>query len=90
MPGSFRSSLVVAAALALAACNGKTRLRPILMATIATVVDLIPTAFRIGCLTVSVFFALFLIPALYTVLERFAKRTADEVDEFLASEAAHA
>jgi hydrophobe/amphiphile efflux-1 (HAE1) family protein len=67
----------------------KTRLRPILMTTIATIVGLVPMAAGIGegsetnlplaravigGLTVSTFFTLFLIPSLYTLLERFAKR----------------
>ena len=65
---------------------GKTRLRPILMTTIATVAGLLPMALGIGegsetnmplaravigGLTVSTFFTLFLIPALYTLLARF-------------------
>ncbi|MBI5536764.1 MAG: efflux RND transporter permease subunit [Deltaproteobacteria bacterium] len=68
---------------------GRTRLRPILMTTIATLVGLAPMALGmgegsetnlplaravIGGLTVSTFFTLFLVPALYTVLERFSKR----------------
>jgi len=71
----------------------RTRLRPILMTTIATIVGLIPMAIGlgegsetnmplaravIGGLTVSTFFTLFLIPSLYTVLDRFAKRKPGE------------
>jgi multidrug efflux pump subunit AcrB len=67
----------------------KTRLKPILMTTIATVVGLIPMALGIGegsetnlplaravigGLTVSTVFTLFLIPCLYTLLERFTRR----------------
>jgi multidrug efflux pump subunit AcrB len=67
----------------------KTRLRPILMTTIATIVGLFPMAMGIGegsetnlplaravigGLTVSTVFTLFLIPCLYTLLERFSRR----------------
>jgi multidrug efflux pump subunit AcrB len=73
---------------------GRTRLRPILMTTIATVVGLIPMALGIGegsetnlplaravigGLAVSTVFTLFLVPALYTVLERFSRRGRGEV-----------
>jgi len=72
---------------------GKTRLRPILMTTIATLFGLIPMALGlgegsetnlplaravIGGLTVSTFFTLFLVPALYTLLDRFKKPVAKE------------
>jgi hydrophobe/amphiphile efflux-1 (HAE1) family protein len=67
---------------------GRTRLRPILMTTIATVVGLVPMALGIGegsetnmplaravigGLTVSTVFTLFLIPSLYTIAARFTK-----------------
>ena len=73
----------------------RTRLRPILMTTIATVVGLSPMALGlgegseanlplaravIGGLTVSTVFTLFLVPTLYTLLDRFARRAADDPD----------
>jgi hydrophobe/amphiphile efflux-1 (HAE1) family protein len=71
----------------------RTRLRPILMTTIATVVGLSPMALGlgegseanlplaravIGGLTVSTVFTLFLVPTLYTLLDRFARRASDD------------
>ncbi|MBI5496189.1 MAG: efflux RND transporter permease subunit [Deltaproteobacteria bacterium] len=82
---------------------GRTRLRPILMTTIATIVGLVPMAVGIGegsetnmplaravigGLGVSTFFTLFLVPALYTVLDRVARRAPDADDNVPA--AAHA
>ncbi len=85
---------------------GRTRLRPILMTTIATVVGLIPMAAGIGegsetnlplaravigGLMVSTVFTLFLVPCLYTLLDRFAKRAApDDDDAEVALGAPHA
>jgi len=72
---------------------GRTRLRPILMTTIATVVGLLPMALGIGegsetnlplaravigGLTVSTCFTLFLVPALYTLIERFSRRSFED------------
>jgi multidrug efflux pump subunit AcrB len=82
---------------------GKTRLRPILMTTIATIVGLFPMALGIGegsetnlplaravigGLVVSTFFTLFLIPSLYTLFERFAKPHKEQDVEGTSAEAA--
>jgi multidrug efflux pump subunit AcrB len=75
---------------------GRTRLRPILMTTIATLVGLVPMALGlgegsetnlplaravIGGLTVSTGLTLFFVPVLYTWFDRFANRSADDEDE---------
>jgi multidrug efflux pump subunit AcrB len=72
---------------------GRTRLRPILMTTIATLVGLVPMALGlgegseanlplaravIGGLTVSTALTLFLVPVLYTLADRFERRPSDE------------
>ncbi len=74
----------------------RTRLRPILMTTLATLIGLAPMAFGlaegsetnlplaravIGGLAVSTFFTLFLIPSIYTALERFSKRDPTQEEE---------
>jgi multidrug efflux pump subunit AcrB len=84
---------------------GRTRLRPIMMTTIATITALIPMALGIGegsetnlplaravigGLLVSSFFTLFLVPALYVTLDRFAKRRAPDEDDDAAQGVAHA
>jgi multidrug efflux pump subunit AcrB len=83
----------------------RTRLRPILMTTIATVAGLIPMALGIGegsetnlpvaravigGLTVSTFFTLFLIPCLYTMVDRFKKKEPASPGEDAHEEPAHA
>lgn len=72
---------------------GRIRLRPILMTSFATVVGLVPMALGIGegseanlplaravigGLTVSTLFTLFLVPVLYTLFERLARRGPDD------------
>src|SRR5216684_2318570 len=81
---------------------GRTRLRPILMTTIATIVGLVPMALGIGegsetnlplaravigGLTVSTVFTLFLVPALYSLLDRFRRPAEQDASE---SRTAHA
>jgi hydrophobe/amphiphile efflux-1 (HAE1) family protein len=85
---------------------GRTRLRPILMTTIATIVGLVPMAAGIGegsetnlplaravigGLAVSTIFTLFLVPALYTALERFSRREhGARSDSSVVAEGTHA
>ena len=75
--------------------GGRTRLKPILMTSIATVLGLIPMAIGlggestqaplaiavIGGLTVSTILTLFFVPALYTVFEqRFKRELKGEIE----------
>ena len=80
-----RDGLDIATAIVRA---GRTRLRPILMTTVATIVGLVPMALGIGegsetnlplaravigGLMVSTFFTLFLVPALYSIADRYRR-----------------
>lgn len=82
----------------------KTRLRPILMTTIATVAGLVPMALGIGegsetnlplaravigGLSVSTLFTLLLIPSLYTLVDRFKRKVPREDDDTLSDEPMH-
>jgi multidrug efflux pump subunit AcrB len=83
----------------------RTRLRPILMTTIATIVGLAPMALGvgegseanlplaravIGGLSVSTVFTLFLVPALYTAFDRLARRAHEPEEPAPAGATSHA
>ncbi|PWB73866.1 AcrB/AcrD/AcrF family protein [candidate division GN15 bacterium] len=77
--------------------GGKTRLKPIIMTTLATVLGLIPMALGlggestqaplaiavIGGLSVSSFLTLFFIPVLYTIFEEKFRRELKAPEEFM-------
>ncbi len=88
-----RRGLALATAVVTAS---RTRLRPILMTSLATVVGLIPMALGLGTgsetnaplaravvggLTVSTILTLFLVPTVYTMLEERFPRRADELGD---------
>ncbi len=88
-----RRGLALGAAVVTAS---RTRLRPILMTSLATVIGLVPMAVGLGTggetnaplaravvggLTVSTILTLFLVPTLYTMLEERFPRRADQLGE---------